>query len=71
MSRCKLILNKRKRWFLLDRGITPIVGDDYFLWNRELKEALDDYEIGRTFGNAGIETMKLRKPNVRSGNYTC
>lgn len=64
MSKCRLVMNERQKLFLLDRGIKPIVGDDYFLWNRELKEALDDYEIGRTFGKDGLSTMSFRKPNV-------
>lgn len=50
-------MNQQKKQFLLDRGIKPIAQDDYFENNKDLRAALNDYEIARVFGRNGISAL--------------
>ena len=56
------VYNVRKQWFLAERGILPISGDNYYADTHQLKEALTDYAIAcSTFGASGVYAINRRR----------
>lgn len=56
------VANTSKQWFLAERGIYPICGDQYYENTKELKEALRDYGIVcNVFGKSGIYAINKRR----------
>lgn len=56
------VCNRRKQWFLAERGILPISGDNYYADSPELQEALTDYSIAcNAFGATGVYAINRRR----------